>query len=207
MKFLFASALTILLLSGCGDDAAPVEDSGGSAVDTVFVTPSDTIGILMGDSNYVFGTIGDVIYTSTGNIAVLDETGCCVKLFDQFGEFIVQLGREGSGPGELLHPGGMVLLSDGRIGVLDQPTGGFHLWNEDGTFDSLSIDFQGQPVPQWAWGVDNGAFVGAITDVSMQDDVLMATFTVGRWENSPQASTVYFENSFPFNPEDMTSFL
>ncbi len=205
-SFILCSLLLIALLS-CGDDTPSIQDSGETSVDTIIVAPSDTIGILMGDSNYVFGTIGDVLYTSGGNIAVLDETACCVKIFDPSGEFAVQLGREGSGPGEMLHPGGMILLSEGSIGVLDQPTGGLHCFSEDGTFDRLSIDFQGQALPQWAWGVDNNAFVGAFTDVSMQDDVMMASFIIGRWEDSPEPVIVYSDNSFPFNPEDMTTFI
>ena len=200
-------SILLIVLSGCGDEANPVQDSDVTFVDTIYIAPSDTIGILMGDSNYVFGTIGDVLYTSDGNIAVLDETGCCVKVFDPSVEFIMQMGRAGSGPGELLHPGGMILFSEGSIGVLDQATGGLHRFNADGTFDSLSIDFQGQSVPQWSWGVDHGAFVGATIDVGVQDDVLMASFIVGRWEDSPDPLVIYFENSFPFDPSDMTSFL
>lgn len=199
--------MLLITLSGCGDEANPVQDSDVTFVDTIYIAPSDTIGILMGDSNYVFGTIGDVIYTSDGNIAVLDETGCCVKVFDPSGEFIMQIGRAGSGPGELLHPGAMILFSEGSIGVLDQASGGLHRFNADGTFDSLCIDFQGQAVPQWSWGVDQGAFVGATIDVQVQDDVLMASFIVGRWEDSTDPSVIYFENSFPFDPSDMTSFL
>jgi len=205
------SAIPILalafILSGCGEDADPSEDSGSITPDTIIIQPSDTIGILMGDPNYVFGTIGDVLYTSEGRIEVLDETACCVMVYDRSGEFILQMGRDGSGPGELLHPGGMVLLSDGTTGVLDQPTGGFHRFNTDGSFDGLAIDFQGQPVPQWAWGVDGEAFVGAYVNVDMVDDVLMSSFIVGRWETSPEPAVIYHENSFPFDPQDMSGFL
>jgi len=208
MRFQIAIfSIMLAALSGCGNEPPEVPDSEDNSIDTIRVAPSDTIGILMGDSNYVFGTVGDVLYTFDGNIAILDETACCVKMYDPSGEFIGQLGREGSGPGEFLHPGGMILFHDGSIGVLDQPTGGLHRFNTDGTFDSLYIDFQGQEVPQWAWGVDNSAFVGAITQTRMQDDVMMASFIVGRWDNSPDPSVIYSENSFPFNPEDMAYFL
>ncbi|MCK5116136.1 MAG: 6-bladed beta-propeller [Candidatus Aegiribacteria sp.] len=199
--------LSLIVLSGCRDDSPPEEVVAGTSIDTIFVSPSDTIGILMGDSNYVFGTIGDALYTDEGNIAVLDEAGCCIKVFDPSGEFLMQIGREGSGPGEMLYPGGMVLLSDGSFGVLDQASGGFSRFNADGSFDSLYIDFQGQGVPQWAWGVDDYAFVGASNVTRMQDDAIMVTFSVGRWEDSIDPTVVYFENTFPFNPADMASFL
>jgi len=208
MKLSAAFILSLIfILSGCGEETAPSQNTESFTPDTIIVLPSDTIGILLGDTNYIFGTIGDVMFSSEGNIEVLDETACCVKVFDPSGEFILQMGREGSGPGEFLHPGGMVLLSDGATGVLDQPTGGFHRFNADGLFDSLAIDFQGQPVPQWAWGVDSEAFVGAYVNVDMVDDVLMSSYIVGRWEDSPEPAVIYYEHSFPFDPQDMTGFL
>lgn len=201
--FIFTLALVI---QSCGE-SPPGSTVPSSGPDTLTVTPSDTIGILMGDSNYVFGTIGDAVYTHEGNIAVLDETACCVKVYDPQGRFLMQMGRKGSGPGEFLHPGGMVLLSDGRIGVLDQSTGGLHAYTSDGVFDSLLIDFHGMPVPQWAWGVDSLAFVGAITDFEQEGDVMTVAFLVGRWELSTDPETVYFTSEFPFDPGDMASFL
>ncbi len=206
-KFFCACILPLTVLTGCGGETPPEEAFVDPSVDTVFVMPSDTIGILMGDSNYVFGTIGDALYTNEGNIAVLDEAGCCIKVFNPSGEFLMQIGREGSGPGEMLYPGGMTLLSDGSFGVLDQAGGGFSRFNADGSFDSLYIDFRGQGVPQWAWGVDDCAFVGASSVSRMQDDAITITFSVGRWEDSPDPTVVYFENAFPFNPADMASFL
>jgi hypothetical protein len=200
---LVASALALV---SCGETPSEEPDAGGRP-DTVTIAPSDTIGILMGDSNYVFGTIGDAIYTADGNIAILDETACCARVYDPSGEFLFQMGREGTGPGELLHPGGIVLLSSGSAGILDAPTGGLHSFGRDGQFDSLLIEFRGQPVPQWAWGVDGNALVGAYTSTTMEDDAITAHFIIGRWEDSPEPSVVYMENSFPFDPGDMASFL
>ncbi len=198
--------ISSLILASCGETPPDESDAAGQP-DTIIIAPSDTIGVLMGDSNYVFGTIGDAIYTADGSIAVLDETACCARVYDPSGEFLFRMGREGSGPGELLHPGGLVLLSSGSVGILDAPTGGLHCFSPDGSFDSLLIEFQGQPVPQWAWGVDSNALVGAYTSTSMEDEAMTSHFIIGRWEESPEPSVIYMENSFPFNPEDMASFL
>ncbi len=208
MRILICACVFMLtVLAGCGGGTAPEDAITDTSVDTMFVTPSDTIGILMGDSNYVFGTIGDALYTNEGNIAVLDEAACCIKIFDPSGEFLMQIGREGSGPGEMLYPGGMVLLSEGSFGVLDQAAGGFSRFSPNGSYDSQQIDFMGQGVPQWAWGVDGYAFVGASNVTSMQEDAIMVSFKVGRWEDSPDPTVVYFENSFQFDPSNMASFL
>ncbi len=205
-KRIALALIAAIVLSSCGEQARE-ELSTSTALDTIVISPLDTIGVLTGDSNYVFGTIGDAIYTEEGNIAVLDESACCVKVYDPSGQFLMQIGRRGSGPGEFLNPGGMVLLSDGRIGVLDQNTGGLHSYMTNGVFDSLLIDFHGMPVPQWAWGVDSLAFVGAITDFQQEDDGMTVRFLVGRWELSTDPEVIYFTSDFPFNPQDMASFL
>ncbi len=93
---LFCSLPILLLALGCGDGELAqesVEDLQSTTPDTITVVPSDTIGILMGDSNYVFGTIGDAVSFENGNIAVLDETGCCAKVYDSDCNFLNQISR------------------------------------------------------------------------------------------------------------------
>ncbi len=195
------------MIQGCGE---PAPSPGGEAVvtgpDTITVSPCDTIGILMGDSNYVFGTIADAVVLDGGNIAVLDEAACCARLYDARGGFISQVSRRGSGPGEVLLPGGMVRLSDNSMAILDHASG-VQRFSENGEFMEFMTDFRGQDVPQWAWGVDNMGYVGAVTSMEPTDDALMVHFIVGRWDEDPEPSVEYFRNSFPFNPQRMDEFL
>jgi hypothetical protein len=212
MKHLFSvfALAAVFVISGCGEPEpsdTPVPVQAVNALDTITISPSDTLGILMGDSNYVFGTIGDALCMENGNIAVLDETACCAKVYDSEGVFVQQISRGGTGPGEVLAPGGMVRLSDGSLLILDYATGGAHRFSANGDFLELFINFQGQPVPQWAWGVDNLCFVGAVTETVMQNDILTVNYTIGRWGNSTEPSVSYFVNSFPFNPERMDEYL
>jgi len=199
-----------IVTAGCGvpePSDTPISEQSENTIDTITISPSDTLGILAGDSNYVFGTIGDALIMGNGNIAILDETACCARVYTPQGVFINQISRRGSGPGEVLAPGGMVCLSDGSLLILDYATGGAHRFSEDGDFIELFIDFQGQPVPQWAWGADSLSFVGATTQTAMQNDILTVTYSIGRWDNSTEPSVFYFVNSFPFNPERMDEFL
>ena len=190
----------------CGGDTG-AEQAAQSAPDTLILEPTDSIGVLMGDSNYVFGTIGEAVVTERGNIAVLDETEACVKVYTRQGEFIRRFGRRGSGPGEMLQPGGLAPLSDGSFAVMDAQTGGVHRFFADGTYDSLYIDFQGDGVPQWAWGTNDMSFVGNYLDDRLSQDEIEMVSMVARWEDSSEPSVIYYENRFPYRPDNMGEFL
>jgi len=59
------------------------------------------IGVVDGDSNYVFGDVGGVTVDSHGRIFVLDVQAQHVKVFSPEGEFEQVIGGPGEGPGEL----------------------------------------------------------------------------------------------------------
>ncbi|MBD3277120.1 MAG: 6-bladed beta-propeller [Candidatus Aegiribacteria sp.] len=75
----------------------------------------DTIGMMYGDSNYVFGSISDVDRDQDGSICVLDRKRHCILLYSQSGEFIRQIGRYGEGPGEFNEPAVLVVTGDGSM--------------------------------------------------------------------------------------------
>lgn len=194
----------VFMLTACSEPPEEFPETAAGP-DTILVSPALTIGIMMGDSNYVFGTISDAVELDDGSIAILDEASCCSKLYTAQGEFMTQVSRRGSGPGEVVMPGGLVKLSDGTLAILDHATG-IHRFDPSGEFLEFMIDFQGQDVPQWAWGVNDMGIVGAITQMQMVDDVLTVNFIVGRWDSEPAHTVEYFRNSFPFNPERMDEF-
>ena len=84
---------------------------------------SDSIGIELGDSNYVFGAILDAVYLSDGRIALLDVIQRKILVFSSTGEFICSAGREGMGPGEFISPFSMTALSNGGFAVSDVQQG------------------------------------------------------------------------------------
>ena len=106
-----------LCVSSCGN---PPDVSGES--DSVFAADTivfaDTIGILMGDTNYVFGALSTVAAVP-GEIAVLDRIRCKISLFDEGGEFVASYGETGEGPGEFSYPWGMCCLAGGEYFVFD----------------------------------------------------------------------------------------
>ncbi len=79
----------------------------------------DSIGIELGDSNYVFGAIIDATYLVDGRIALLDILQRKILVFSGSGEFLGSAGREGMGPGEFVSPYSLTALSDGGFAVSD----------------------------------------------------------------------------------------
>ena len=59
------------------------------------------IGVVEGDSDYVFGDVGGVTVDSHGRIFVLDVQAQHVKVFSPEGEYEQTIGGPGGGPGEL----------------------------------------------------------------------------------------------------------
>ena len=119
---LAAGLVCLYAAAGCGggeqSDPTGGEDAAAdSSLRTV--TMVDSIGVELGDSNYVFASIEATGHTTEGNILVLDRPGCSIREFTPRGEFVRQFGRRGMGPGELVNPHSMARLGDGRIAVLD----------------------------------------------------------------------------------------
>jgi hypothetical protein len=90
-----------------GGDAWSVDRSGGVI-----------IGELEGEDVYVFGRISGVTVDSRGQIHVADSQALEIRVFSREGEFLRRVGRDGEGPGEFRHIGGLALAPDG-VAALD----------------------------------------------------------------------------------------
>jgi hypothetical protein len=74
----------------------------------------------------------DVGADSAGNIYILEHAASRVVVFDSAGEFVREMGGEGSGPGELPGPASMWVSRDGTVSVFDYLKGGLVLYGSDG---------------------------------------------------------------------------
>ena len=70
------------------------------------------------DSGDVLGEITDITMDGQGNTYLLDTSFNTVRIYGPDGEFQGTLGREGDGPGEFRNPEDCIVLSDGRLGVV-----------------------------------------------------------------------------------------
>lgn len=104
MKIIFFTVFASLLLSSCGAGEEETVSEGAESfsfpVDTLEIT--GYIGEELGDSTNTFGILADADYhVVSGNILVLDSGAACFKEYTPAGEYIRQISRNGSGPGEL----------------------------------------------------------------------------------------------------------
>jgi hypothetical protein len=199
-ELFLTSAVLIFTLSGCGKEQTERIPDEPEA-DTEFVLElviTDSIGVELGDSNYVFGSIEASSHTAEGNILVLDRPACCVREYTPDGDFVKNFGRRGSGPGEFYNPLSMVRLNDGRVSIFDMQTG-MSVFLAEGEWDGITAEIFGEPV-MWLTAADSNRYIGTINDFEIIDDQPILTAYVGRFEiNETEPSLIYWENSFVFD--------
>ncbi len=208
MKYLIiVSSIFLALAAGaCGNEQAesvPVEDPEDeeASVELLF---TDSIGVELGDSNFVLGSIEASSHTLDGNILILDRPACCVREYTAAGDFVKQYGRRGTGPGEVVNPLSMTRLTDGNIVIIDMQTGGVHLFNPQGEWLGITAAIVSEPV-LWITPADSSSYIGAYNSFEIVDEQLLVTAVVGKFDvNSTEPSVVYWENTFPFDFVDFT---
>ena len=231
--------LTVLMFSvlvfalACGEqpaeDVSVDEGSVEAAAEEEYVLPevdeylilSDSIGIELGDSNYVFGQIAGADITPKGEIAILDVQRSCISIFSPSGEFVQSIGRQGSGPGEFQLARGMSFFQheddivESEVPVPDSLEPGVVVSDVMGGkliyFNSeleYMMDVQGfyPSPPAVLAGVNGGAIIGMKPVFLQNEEGMFMGFTIGRWEiGETEPSVVYFESISPFDPADLTT--
>jgi len=227
--------LALLLAAGCGGGEQPAENGQDTSADNggdnatvpldeeyslpeadVYLTVSDSIGVELGDSNYVFGQIIGADLTASGNIAVLDLQKTCISVFNPAGDFIERIGRQGSGPGEFQLPAGMAFFPvEAESGTPDSLVPGFAVCDAMGGklvyFDAehdYMMDVQGffPSPPAVLAGVRGGDIVGMKPEFVQDETGMYMGFTIARWPmGEPEPSVVYYESMSPFDPSDLSS--
>ena len=207
---IFVILVTGLFLTSCGGNAEtdvsqPAE--AGAEEDMVELEITATIGVELGDSNYVLGSVQRIDHDAQGNILVLDRSACCVRVYTPDGEFVRQISNQGSGPGELINPLDMAVLQDGRIIVETPWSGGLHGFTSEGEWLGILTPFYNNP-PMGTVAADDSAYVASRLEVIPDEsgDIICNAF-IGRYELGELPVITYWENSFPFDPNDLTGLL
>ena len=182
---------SILLLSlSCSEESIEIteENREESSIELVI---ADTIGIEIGDSNYVFGTIIDAAFMPDGRIVLLDPLENRISIFSPDGEFLFSTGSTGVGPGEFNEPSSIAILSDGDIAVVD------HMQYKIVFFDSL-FGFEREicafiPMPPAkVWTGKDSSVVGLQVHYYREDDAVYVGARLGSWSDSPEPDIVYY---------------
>lgn len=120
MKVLHLSLiLTIfLVLVACSKEQTEqnsISEIDSTAIDTIYISATDTIGVELGDAMKTFAFLVSCGYTPDGNIAVLDAQKNTLQIFEPNGEELMQIGRNGQAPGEYQLPLGLAITGNGYI--------------------------------------------------------------------------------------------
>lgn len=186
--------------------------------DTMRLVEELRIGSLEGADAYVLGNPVSIA-VGNGMVYVLDAQVPVVRAYDaRTGEHVLDLGRDGGGPGEYRHPDGLAVLPDGRVLVRSPrilainvyaPGGEFlEAWPHPGpgfhTYDRFHVDTAGASyatvllkggVPwEWERGFIGMSAAGEVTDTIPIDGRLeyeRAELTASR-ENSASRRQVPF---------------
>lgn len=207
--FSLVSASVSVFLPGCGDGNAsePVDAPGGIPVisDLVIV---DSIGIELGDSNYVFGAVLDGCFLSDGRIALVDVIKRRVSVFSCEGEFVGSVGRPGGGPGEFAAPYTIAPLSNGGFAVSDVQAGKIVF------FDSslaLEREITGLlPMAPSALGTGpEGSVLGNRMNYYFEGEALYRGADICSWSDASEPDSVYL-GDYAMHPDtefDIFSFV
>ncbi|MCD4775290.1 MAG: 6-bladed beta-propeller [Candidatus Aegiribacteria sp.] len=217
MKLILVLSIVLFWMLSCGSTESEteqvIENSHTSSGIEDYVFPiadsylhiSDSIGIDMGDSNYVFGAVSSATLTTDGNIAVLDLQKIVISLFTTDGEFIRNIGRRGSGPGEFLYPAAIASRPEGGFLVSDLM--GNKLINYDSNFEYVSEQTGFYPSSPLAFVAIEGMEIIALKSViDESEDRISMGKAIGRWTmEDSDPSVTYYSSLSRFDPNDMYS--
>ena len=195
IELLFAA--TLLMIS-CGGETEQItapepQMPAGELVMT------DSMGVEIGDSLYMFGSIEGLTILEDGSIVLLDRAFSRVMVYDRDGIFQRQIGRVGDGPGEMSQTVFMTLTENGNLLISQRDAMERFNFN---TGEWICEYPRGMTPPPFVLaGMRDSSFVAVHFQIMPQDDRLMADVTLGIYlpgDNEPDV--VLSEESFEFSP-------
>jgi len=201
--YILASVLliSIIIFSACGrSDGTPAEspaEDTATGVNHFELVPALVIGVELGDTNYVFGTIIEAGLNENGDVLVLDSSDMSIRKYSSEGNFIGSAGRQGTGPGEFQAPRGMAVLGNNDFIVTDMAGGAICMFNDSMNWTKNIVGFFPRP-PFTVRSAGDSAFVGMLPAFNREEGLM--GYSIARMENSSEPATVFDEEMRPFNP-------
>jgi hypothetical protein len=193
--------LILVFVIGCtGGDSNPESVSSEESTLLSILVPVDSIGIEMGDSNYVFGVIRAADFTTAGNVVIGDISTMKMSMFSPGGEYICSGGRQGEGPGEYAAPSGITPSPGGGIMVTDMMGGKFIFYDSLLVFSHELSGFISNP-PNSPVILDDGHIVGTRFIFNNEEGNL--SNSLHRWEpGETEPKLTYFSIRGEFNQQN-----
>ncbi len=208
IRYLLFTFAMLLLISSCGDVQSDM--AVNTANQTVMLQKTllkvDSIGVELGDSTEVFGSVEGVVTGPDGNIAVLDKAACCIRIFSPEGEFLRQISRQGNGPGELISNAFLTITEDGSLVLTGEgsETLGIHTFNYY-TGEWLGSESSFGTPPTCLEGSSGNTYMRKYLDLDNSTGSPMILIKITLNEIGIEDPLVVFmEDRIPFNRENRT---
>jgi len=170
----------------------------------VFLLVVDSIGVEIGDSNYVFASPSYTCYLPDSNIVVVDQMKPQVSLFSSEGSFIALVGREGNGPGEYLRSGFASAMPSGGLAVTDNMQRRILFYNEFHEYVGCTDAFS-PAAPSSNVFLNDSTFLGVLVFVEMDAEDRITGWQVSRFNTaSTEPDMCFFRNTIPFDPSNVS---
>jgi len=159
----------------------------------------DSIGVELGDSCYVFGSIEGLGYTPDGSIAVLDRISADIRVYSPEGVYLRRAGGRGSGPGEMHNPLCLFLFPDGRMGAMDPWRSGLQIYSSDGEYQDIGLEVSTN-VHLYPEVISDSSFISMKTEFIIEDGAapMIAVF-IGLFEMSVEPDITYWRVEMEMN--------
>lgn len=209
LTFIFITSF----FSGCSEHEGRTENNIvfnesvtrlGYADADVFLLVTDSIGIELGDSNYVFASPSYACRLPDSNILVVDQMKPQVSLFSSEGSFIGLVGKEGNGPGEYLRSGFASAMPSGGLAVTDNMQRRILFYNEFHEYVGCTDAFS-PAAPSSNVFLNDSTFLGVLVFVEMNAEDRMTGWQVSRFTTaSTEPEMCFFRNTIPFDPSNVS---
>ena len=208
MKKFAAIALvaTVWLMAACGG-GAPEEEAPVSAdpADVRELTIVDSIGVELGDSNYVLGALSTLCFGPEGNLYAFDLVRGSVMVYDEEGVFQRRISRRGEGPGEITFPLDMTVLNNGDVMIT--ALGGIHRFSPQGEHQGIYAEYFSNPPMNLTAVGDSTLLASKLTIVPDDDNNPYVEYWLATLDESGEQDVTYATDRMLFDPQNLTEML
>lgn len=207
MKHIFSTFLAglLVLAAACGGGNSDEQAAPQPTEDMRTVAIVDSIGVELGDSNYVLGAVGRLCFGPEGNIYAFDLVRGSVMVYTPRGEFVRSISRRGEGPGEIVFPLDMTVLNDGSVMIT--ALGGVHEYSSEGDYVGVYAEYFTNP-PMNLTAVGDSSLLASKLSVEPGDD---GNAVVNYWlavlDEEGRPGVTLATDQLPFDPENLTEML
>lgn len=171
------------------------------------------IGGMEDEEDVFFGVIQTIVTDAGGTVYLLDRQLHQVMVYSGDGQFLRTIGREGEGPGEFRNPGDLIILPDGRVGVIQQQPGKIVLLTPEGepadNFPFPEPDDGGTQMFFGCAATDRQVIAG-VNQFAQRDDGFAVIFQLVGSDMDGNKVATYYENErkhdmakFEFDEKDL----